>query len=299
MDVLVAGTGGMACLFAGKLTASGNDVTMFGTWREGMAALRQFGVRMLDLYGNTQSYPVKVLDGAARNGIFTHALVLVKSWQTERVANQLKGLLSEDGIALTLQNGLGNYEILEGKLGPERVALGVTTNGARMVQPGYVQHTGIGKISLGSHPKLGELIKRFQEAGFQVELVSTPSSLLWGKLVINAAINPLTALLRVENGELLRRPEARELLGEAAREAAMVATSQGISLPFPDPVYAVEEVARNTAPNASSMLQDVTRSRNTEIEAINGAIVKAGEKLGVPTPINRMFWRLVKSIDQR
>ena len=141
MEVLVAGTGAMACLFVGKLTASGDDVTLFGTWREGMAALRQFGVRMLDLYGNTQSYPVKVLDGAANNGIFTHALVLVKSWQTERVANQLEGLLSEDGIALTLQNGLGNYEILEGILGPERVALGVTTNrcqdGTARLRPTY------------------------------------------------------------------------------------------------------------------------------------------------------------------
>jgi 2-dehydropantoate 2-reductase len=131
-----------------------------------------------------------------------------------------------------------------------------------------------------------------------VELVPDPAALLWGKLVINAAINPLTALLRVPNGELLDRQTARGLLAEAALEAASVAEKQGISLPYPDPVSAVEEVVRNTAGNHSSMLQDVLRGTMTEIEAINGAIVRVGEQIGVTTPINRMLWKLVKSIDQ-
>jgi 2-dehydropantoate 2-reductase len=130
-------------------------------------------------------------------------------------------------------------------------------------------------------------------------MVSDTASLLWGKLVINAAINPLTALLRVPNGELLERPAARELLAEAALEATSVALKQGISLPYPDPVLAVQEVARNTAANYSSMLQDVMRGTITEIEAINGAIVKMGEHFGVPTPVNRMLWRLVKSLDHQ
>lgn len=298
MDLLIAGTGALACLFAARLAGSGNEVTMLGNWPEGLAALRQHGVRLLDLDGNTQNYSVEVMEGSASKGNFMQSLVLVKSWQTERVANQLNGCLAAGGMALTLQNGWGNYEILKGILEPERVALGVTTVGARMLQPGYVQYTGKGKVSLGTHSNLGGLAEYLQEAGFQVEMVSDPVSLLWGKLVINAAINPLTALLRVANGELLRRPAARELLAEAAREAALVARKQGINLPYADPVVAVEEVARNTGSNLSSMLQDVSRGTVTEIEAINGAIVRAGEELGVPTPINRMLWQLVKSLDQ-
>jgi 2-dehydropantoate 2-reductase len=86
-------------------------------------------------------------------------------------------------------------------------------------------------------------------------------------------------------------------MGEAAREAALVATMQGVTLPYPDPVDAVEEVARNTAANTSSMLQDVLRGTPTEIDAINGAIIRAGEALGVPTPVNRMLWRLVRSLE--
>jgi 2-dehydropantoate 2-reductase len=166
-----------------------------------------------------------------------------------------------------------------------------------MLEPGHVQFTGSGKVFLGAHPHLGGVPELLQKAGFSVEVVSDPVSLLWGKLVINAAINPLTALLRVPNGELLERPAARELLAQAAQEAASVARMQGISLPYPDPVIAVEEVARNTSGNYSSMLQDVIRNAVTEIDAINGAIVRVGEHLGVPTPVNRILWKLVNSLD--
>jgi 2-dehydropantoate 2-reductase len=297
MGLLVVGTGALACLFAARLAGSGNEVTMLGSWQEGLTALRQRGVRLREMNGSTHQYPVKVTEGTDAHGKFSQALVLVKSWQTERVAKQLERLLTTTGIALTLQNGFGNYETLKGALGQERVALGVTTVGARMLEPGYVHHTGEGKVMIGFHPKLGGLGELLNKARFHIEMISDPESLLWGKLVINAAINPLTALLRVPNGELLSRPDARELMLEAAREAALVANKQGISLPYSDPDAAVEEVARNTAANNSSMLQDVLRGTPTEIDAINGAIIRAGEALGVPTPVNRMLWRLVKGLD--
>ena len=297
MRLLIAGTGAMACLFAARLSSAGNEVTVLGSWPEGLAALRQSGVRLQDLDGNRHQYSVEVMDGSATGGNFSHCLVLVKSWQTERVANQLGRCLSENGVVLTLQNGLGNDELLKAALNPERVLLGVTTVGARMLEPGHVQFTGSGKVFLGAHPHLGGVPELLQKAGFSVEVVSDPVSLLWGKLVINAAINPLTALLRVPNGELLERPAARELLAQAAQEAASVARMQGISLPYPDPVIAVEEVARNTSGNYSSMLQDVIRNAVTEIDAINGAIVRVGEHLGVPTPVNRILWKLVNSLD--
>jgi 2-dehydropantoate 2-reductase len=298
MGLLVVGTGALACLFAARLAGSGNEVTMLGSWPEGLIALRQHGVRLLEMDGNTQQYPVEVMDFSERHGDFGQALVLVKSWQSERSARQLIGYLTKGGIALTLQNGLGNYETLVRALGQERVALGVTTLGARMLEPGYVQHTGEGKVSLGFHPNLDGLEGLLNKAGFLVEIIADPKSLLWGKLVINSAINPLTALLRVANGELLSRPTARELLCEAACESALVATRQGIKLPYEDPVVAVESVARNTEANISSMLQDVLRGTPTEIDAINGAIIRAGEQVGVPTPINHILWRLVKGLDQ-
>jgi len=120
--------------------------------------------------------------------------------------------------------------------------------------------------------------------------------LLWSKLVINAAINPLTALLRVPNGELLARPSAQSLMDAAAREAAAVARALGRRLTFSDPVAAAQAVAQRTAVNHSSMFQDVQRGAPTEIDAICGAIVAAGEGCGVATPVNRTLWLLVKAL---
>jgi 2-dehydropantoate 2-reductase len=294
--MLVVGTGAMACLFAARLSASGSDVTMLGTWREGIDALRRGGVVLVDAEGE-QAYPVCATDDPAECAGARSALVLVKSWQTERAAGQLASCLAPEGVALTLQNGLGNREKLTKILGAQRVALGVTTIGANLLGPGKVRLAGEGVISLSVHSRLGALADRLRAAGFIVENAPDPDALLWGKLVINAAINPLTALLGVPNGALLERPTARSLMTTVAREAAAVAMAQGLHLPYPDPAVAVETIARRTAANRSSMLQDLQRGAPTEIDAICGAIVTAGEQTDVPTPVNRTLWQLVKALE--
>jgi 2-dehydropantoate 2-reductase len=222
--------------------------------------------------------------------------VLVKSWQTRRAAQQLAECLAEDGLALTLQNGVGNREELARQLGENRVALGVTTAGATLLGPGRVRPAGEGVVSLGAHPRLAPLAGLLRSAGFVVENAPDANVLLWGKLVINAAINPLTALLGVLNGELLVRPSARLLMQSVALEAAAVAEVSGVHLPYPDPVAAAETVARRTAANRSSMLQDIQRRAPTEIDAICGAIVQAGDEVSVPVPVNRTVLHLVKAL---
>jgi len=297
--VLIAGTGALACLFAARLAAAGESVTLLGTWREGIAALRTGGVRLVDADGSERAYPVQATDDPADCLGARLALVLVKSWQTERAARQLAGCLAADGLALTLQNGLGNREKLAEILGVGRVALGVTTTGGTLLGPGRVRPGGEGPVSLGAHPRLEPLAMLLRRAGFEVEVVPAADELLWSKLVINAAINPLTALLRVPNGELLNRPAARVLMAAAASEAAAVAAALGLRLTFTDPVAAAEAVARRTAVNHSSMLQDVLRGAPTEIDAICGAIVQAGERCGLPAPVNRTLWLLVKAVVER
>jgi len=295
--LLIVGTGALACLFAARLAAVGTKVTLLGTWPEGLEALRTHGVRVKD-DGEERAYPVQATADPAECAGIRLALVLVKSWQTERAARQLGACLPSDGLALTLQNGLGNRETLEQALGPSRVALGVTTGGATLVGPGRVRPGGEGVISLGAHPRLDPLAGLLRSAGFTVEIVQQPDGLLWSKLVVNAAINPLTALLRVPNGELLNRPSARTLMADAAREAAAVATALHLELTHEDPVTTVEDVARRTAANHSSMLQDVQRGASTEIDAICGAIVAAGERCGLPTPVNRTLWLLVRGLSE-
>jgi 2-dehydropantoate 2-reductase len=136
-------------------------------------------------------------------------------------------------------------------------------------------------------------------ANFEVKVVRDVWPVIWGKLIVNAAINPLTALLGVKNGQLLAIPAAFELMGELAREAASVAEAIGVTLPFSAPERAAEEVAQSTSENISSMLQDVLRGAPTEVDAINGAIVLSGEKNKISTPVNRVIWSLVKALPSR
>jgi 2-dehydropantoate 2-reductase len=295
-NILIVGTGALASLFAARLTNAGHKITMLGTWQEGIDTLNKDGVRLVDSDGVEKKYPVRATSDPLECAGAKYAIVLVKAWQTERVAAQLRGCLADDGLALTLQNGLGNRETLIQSLGLDRVALGSTTTGATLLGPGQVKAGGEGVISLEQNQALGPLEAALRSAGFNVQLVEDTGALIWGKLVVNAAINPLTALLRVKNGELLERPSAREMMKALALETAKVAHAENIQLPFEDPLQIAEDVARKTAENTSSMLQDVLRGALTEIDAICGAVVRAAEKHNIETPVNRVCWQLVKAL---
>ncbi len=296
MEILIVGTGALGSLFAARLAHAGNNVTMLGTWKEGLDAIRSDGVQYINSKGTQLSVRVNAIDSPRECMGIKHALVLVKAWQTQRAATQLRECLADDGLAVTLQNGLGNRETLFESLGLERVALGVTTTGATLLGPGAVKAGGEGPISIEQNQAVGPLEEALRVANFDVRVVADAQSLVWGKLVINSAINPLTALLRVTNGELLERPSAREVMGTLARETARVAYAEEIELPFEDPVAAAEEVARKTAANRSSMLQDVLRGAPTEIDAICGAVVAHGEKHHIPTPANWDCWKLIRAM---
>ena len=295
-NILIVGTGALATLFAARLTQAGYRVTLLGTWKEGIDALRKNGARLVDTNGNEQQFEVSATDDPRECLGAQYALVLVKAWQTERAAGQLKECLIDDGLAVTLQNGLGNYETLTRSLGLNRVALGSSTTGATLLGPGQVKAGGEGVISVERNPSLGPIEAALRSAKFNVQIVDDAQSLIWEKLVINAAINPLTALLQITNGELLNRPAAREMMAELACEAAQVANAENIGLPFSDPIEAAEDVARKTAANHSSMLQDVLRHAPTEIDAICGAVVKTAQKHGINAPANWACWKLIQAL---
>ena len=296
MNLLIVGTGALATLFAARLTHAKHEVTMLGTWKDAIESLNQNGARLVDARGNESRYTVHATDNSHECAGMKHAIVLVKAWQTERVASQLKDCLADDGIALTIQNGLGNRETLVQSLGLDRVALGITTTGATLLGPGLVKAGGEGVISLERNQALAPLEEALRSAGFNIQIVENTQSLIWGKLVINAAINPLTALLNVKNGELLKRPSAREVMKALAHETAQTAHAEGIKLPFDDPIATAEEVANKTAVNTSSMLQDVLRGAPTEIDAICGAVVRTAEKHGINAQVNWVCWQLVKAL---
>jgi len=276
----------MACLFGARL-ASVAEVTLVGTWADGLAAIEERGI-VVETAEGASTVRVQAAPAGASVGSADLVLVLVKAWQTEHVAGRLASYLTSNGIALTLQNGIGNLE----SLGP-RARLGVTTMGATLLGPGRVRPGGVGPTHIAAPEWVADLLRC---ADFETHRAENVEGLLWGKLVVNCGINALTALLRVPNGELLTRPDATAVMDRAATECAAVARAKGIALPFADPIVQVREVARRTATNSSSMFQDILRGAPTEIDAINGAVAREGERLGVPTPVNEMLWRLVRAL---
>ena len=239
------------------------------------------------------------------------ALVLVKSYRTFEAARQVRTLLAPGGLALSLQNGLGNLAKLVATPGlePEQVVQGVTSLAASLPGPGVVRWNGVGPVSLGLSSALNlnrrrlllELAALLSSTGLTVKLSENIEGLVWGKLIINCAINPLGALLNLPNGALVERPAACEVLDAAAQEAANVAQALGIALPYPyeEAVVQARQVARFTASNINSMLDDVRRGRPTEIEAINGAVVGEGQRSGIATPVNWTLTRLVEALSQQ
>jgi 2-dehydropantoate 2-reductase len=227
------------------------------------------------------------------------ALVAVKGHQTDRAARWAQQILKPNGFALTLQNGLGNYEILAQHVGERHAAVGVTMQGATLLGAGHVRHAGSGVTTLATtpqtRPQLALLADLFNRAGIETQLDGDVQGLMWGKLVVNSAINALSAIYRVPNGWLVRNPETRALMSAAARETAQVANALGITLPYLDPAARAIQVATATATNNSSTLQDILRGAPTELERINGAVVREGKRLGVPTPVNEQLMRVMSN----
>ncbi|MCJ7512576.1 MAG: 2-dehydropantoate 2-reductase [Anaerolineales bacterium] len=292
--VLVVGTGAMACLFAGLLSAQA-EVVMLGTWSEAVRAIRSGGVRLESEAGLQTCRPSATDNPRDCLGV-RQALVLVKAWQTPRAAAQLAECLAPEGVALSLQNGLGNLEALGAALGDERAAGGVTRMGATLLGPGRVRVGGRGPTTVADHRRIGSLDRYLRAAGLEVERVADVTSVVWGKLAVNAGINPVAALLRVMNGEVAARPGAAAIVRQAAQEVQAVARALGIELPFEDAGEQALAAARASAENQSSMLQDVLRGARTEIDAINGAVVRLAQAAGAQAPVNQVLWRLVSAL---
>lgn len=293
----IVGSGALASLFAARLQGHA-EVVVIGSWEPQLAALRR-GLRLIHLDGRQTEHRIEATTDPASAGPVDAALILVKSYQTPQAVARVQAALSANGVAVTLQNGAGNLEQLQAALG-QRATLGVTSLGATLERPGVVRHAGEGPIHLAppavaaddpARKAFDRLLAALRAAGFDVHLTEEVAGLVWGKLAINAGINPLTALLTVPNGFLADHRACRRLMEEAAREVGAVAAAQGIDLPYDNPAAAALDVARRTAANRSSMLQDRSQGRPTEIDAICGAVVAAGERHGVPTPVNRLFLR--------
>lgn len=300
MQIAIFGIGALGCLLGAKLSPHA-AVTLVGNWQTQIDKLRQAPLRYLHPDGNGGEIQLDVTDNPSTILPVDIAIVATKSPRTGQIAPLIPPILKSDGIVITLQNGLGNREILAEYSSETRCTQGVTTMGATLLEAGVIRFANVGHTTIATHPaieaKLRALLAIMQAAQLSVELTSNIKPAVWEKLAVNAAINPLTAILRVPNGELLQSAWARQTMHDVATEISTLAASQWLSLPHHKLITHIEHIAQQTAYNRSSMLQDVERQAETEIEAICGVLVRLAETVGVPMPVTATLYRLVKTIE--
>ncbi|MCW5212075.1 2-dehydropantoate 2-reductase [Desulfobulbus sp. TB] len=301
MKITIIGAGAMGCLFGGLLTEYGADVQLLGVRKQQINTLNKQGLAIV-YKGKKRIIRVRATVDPAEITGTDLAVLFVKHAQTAEAARSAASLLGNNGYALTLQNGMGNAEILADILGKDRVLCGTTAQGAMVLKPGKVQHSGNGETVLGMWGQgkgaVGaELAKIFSAAGIYSQTTDDIVPILWKKLFVNVGINAITALTGLRNGQLLAHEATRLLMQNVVFEAMAVAKAYSIEVPA-DILEHVEQVAKATASNRSSMGQDIDNQRPTEIDAINGYIVRKAEKIGIAVPVNQTLVRLVQVVQE-
>ncbi len=301
MKIAVVGPGAIGCLFAGALSRGEHEVWLVDRQHERARLLARRGIWVS---GVTGEFNARVRTTASPQDASDVELVLiaVKSYDTRGAGETAQHLVGDGATVLTIQNGLGNVEVLQEILGEDRVVGGVTSQAATLIAPGQVHHAAQGITTIGEPTgevteRLMEMVEAFSSAGLRAELTTNLTWDLWSKLVVNAGINAVAALAQVRNGGILESQHLRALLSEAVAEASAVAKAKGIKLPRDDMGAYAQELCQRTANNVNSMLQDIHRRRQTEVDAINGAVAREGEAAGVPTPTNRALAALVQGLE--
>ncbi len=291
MEIVVFGAGSLGSLVGGLL-AREHAVTLVGRDPH-VRAVRQSGLSVTGAVDATVR-PAARTDGIDLSGDLV--VVTVKAFDTPTAAEALA--TGEFDAAVSLSNGLGNERVLADHLDCPVLA-GTATYGAVLIRPGEVECTGVGEVVLGPRKggtsRVGDKVgAAFAESGIETTVAEDMPRRLWEKLAVNAGINPVTALSRVENGALLAG-EANDLARTAARETARVAREQAVDLSEEQAVEAVESVADATADNTSSMRQDVDAGRRTEVDAINGYVLDRAREHDVEVPVNRTLAGLIRA----
>ena len=305
MKIAVLGAGAMGSLYGAKLSAnSKNEVYLVDVWKEHIDAINSHGLQMEEgddvlLYENLKGHT-----SSEEAGVCDLVLVFVKSTVTRTAVESNAAVFGPNTVALTLQNGLGNIEQISSVIGAERVIAGTTAHGATMLSPGKIRHAGKGKTiigELGGHEsdRIRKMAAVLEDAGMETVISGNVLGLVWDKLLVNVGINALTGITKLYNGQLLDYPEIEELLEKAVSEGFAVAWAKGIRLGFDDPVAHTKDLCRATAANKSSMLQDILNDRQTEIEMMNGAIVREGKALGIETPVNLALTNLITYLSRK
>ena len=304
MKIAVIGAGAMGSIFGGHLKEVGEDVTFIDIYKEHMEKVSKDGL-YIEMPDGTSKVIKGIKTATSTEGLPKMDLIIifVKSTITKEAAKEALPLVKDNTLFLTLQNGLGNGEAIAEVVGEEKVLLGVTTCGGTFLGPGKVRFAGkgdtfIGGLKIGKE-KVLPIVNVFNRAKLPAYYREDVIGLVWDKLFVNVAINPVTAITGLKNGELLNYDETKAIMKGLVEEAVAVAEKRGVKRDVEEVYNHALEVAEKTAKNMSSMLQDITKGRKTEIDTINGKIVEYGREVGVSTPYNEMVTYLIKVLEKK
>ena len=301
MKIAIIGPGAMGCLFAAHL-AKKNEVGLFDKSSKRAQVISKQGIKVEGISGKWSAKVDATVDLKKIEGCEV-ILICVKSYDTKDAISKIKDSINDSAIVITLQNGVGNIEVIGELIGQQRVVGGVTNLGATLLGDGYIRHAGKGETVLGRidgkiPAEMRGIRETFNKAKLETRISRDIKGLLWSKLIVNVGINALTAITRLNNGRLVEFDGVRQIMSKAVAEAVRVAKRKRIKLLYDDPLTKVEAVCEATSSNVASMLQDVLKKKKTEINFINGVIVREGQSLGIPTPVNSILVDLVKTIEK-
>lgn len=293
MRFSVMGAGSIGCYYGALLARAGEQVTLIGRKRH-VDAINERGL-LLEI--GQQRYAVPLRATTHANGVAEADVVLVcvKSGDTEEAGRQIAPYLKDDAILLSFQNGVDNADRLAAIVDRTVVPVAVYVATA-MSGPGHVRHYGRGDLIIGPCPQEKEIVERFSAAGIPVEISASAIDALWAKLILNCAYNPLSALTRLPYGRMFGVAGMETLVRDIVEECCAVARTAGIAVPA-DILAKVLGLAAAMPDQSSSTAQDLAAGRPTEIDHLNGFIVRKGAELGIPTPINQALHTLVKGAE--
>jgi len=295
MKIAVMGAGAVGCYYGGMLARAGHAVVLIGRPQH-VEAVRRDG-----LFMETQSFRAHVpmqasVDAGSVKGAEL-VLCCVKSTDTWSAAAEMAPHLAPDAIILSLQNGVDNAERLQALLGRE-VLPAVVYVATEMAGPGHVKHHGRGELVIGPSAASEELAKLFADAGVPVQISDNVAGALWVKLILNCAYNALSAIAQLPYGRLVQGEGVEDVMRDVVQECLAVALGDGVTVPG-DTWEAVQRIARTMAGQLSSTAQDLARQKPSEIDYLNGHVLRRGAALGIATPVNRVLHTVVKLLESR
>ena len=301
MKIYVIGAGAMGGFYGGLLRKAGYDVSLIDVREDHVAIIKRDGIKVEGVRGN---HVIRIPAYTRYDDLPScdMAIVFTDSNSTREAAVTAKAVLRADGFAMTLQNGIGNVEVLVETLGRERVVAGVTMNSGAHPEPGKSVYTNadmttIGELDGGKSGRIVAVADMLNAAGIETEIVDDPMSYVYGKWVLNCGVNAIAAVTGLRSGEVYRTPELRELQGHMIDEVLALVKAKGWKLSETDPKGKILHHSRLRF-NKPSMLQHVEQGRRTEIDAINGALVREARALGIAVPYNEAVVAMVKGVEK-